>query len=130
MTSGEDIDKETIKHYTNVLENRKIKIDLEQYQLDREDLCDTRIKKARKDITPEWTNVHVNHVIKNLKKKKSRDPHGYSNEIIQSGGDDLKLAILKLMNNIKRQQIFPQCLEPCNITSLFKNKGYILSECI
>ena len=28
-----------------------------------------------------------------------------------------------MMNNIKRQQIFPECLEECNITSLFKNKG-------
>ena len=46
-----------------------------------------------------------------------------SNELIQGGGNDLHLAILKLMNNIKTQQKFPECLEPCNITSLFKNKG-------
>ena len=58
-----------------------------------------------------------------MKKKKSRDPCGYSNELMQGGGDDLELAILKLMNNIKRQQTFPECLEPCNITSLLKNKG-------
>ena len=62
-------------------------------------------------------------MIKNLKKKKSRDLHGYSNELIQGGGDDLELAIVKLMNNIKTQQQCPDCLEPCNITSLFKNKG-------
>ena len=33
------------------------------------------------------------------------------------------MVILKLTNNIKSQQTFPKCLEPCNITSLFKNKG-------
>ena len=60
--------------------------------------------------------LNVEHVIKELK-RIYRDPHGYSNEIIQSRGDDLGLAITKLMNNIKMQQTFPQCLEPCNITS-------------
>lgn len=52
-------------------------------------------------------------MIKELKKKKSRGPYGYSNELT------------KLMNNIyiKKQQKFPICLNFCNISSLFKNKG-------
>ena len=123
LTSEKDIDEETIKHYTKVLENRKIKTNLEEYQIEREKLCEERINEARKNITPDWTNENVKRVVKELKKKKSRDPHGYSNEIMQAGGEDLELAIVKMMNNIKRQQIFPECLEPCNITSLFKNKG-------
>ena len=28
-----------------------------------------------------------------------------------------------MVNNIKKQQVIPQCLKPCNITSLFKHKG-------
>ena len=64
-------------------------------------------------------------VVKNLKKNKSRDPHGYSNKLFQFGGTDVISAILKLMNGIKKQQTFPQALQPCNITSLFKNKGSI-----
>ena len=43
--------------------------------------------------------------------------------MIQSGGNDLTLAIMKLMNGIKREQKFPNCLKECNITCLFKNKG-------
>ena len=62
-------------------------------------------------------------MVRNLKKKKSRDPLGYSNELIQCGGKDVISAITKLMNAIKKQQKFPQCLTSCNITSLFKNKG-------
>ena len=27
------------------------------------------------------------------------------------------------MNNIKKQQQYPHCLQACNITSIFKNKG-------
>ena len=44
--------------------------------------------------------LNVEHVIKELK-RIYRDPHGYSNKIIQSRGDDLGLAITKLMKNIK-----------------------------
>ena len=61
--------------------------------------------------------------MKELKKKKSRDPYGYSNELIQGGGDDLILAITKMMNKMKQQHKFPESLNPCNITSIFKNKG-------
>ena len=32
-------------------------------------------------------------------------------------------AIVKLVNKIKEQQMIPHRLQPCNITSLFKNKG-------
>ena len=35
----------------------------------------------------------------------------------------MTLAITKLMNGIKRQQVFPHCLQTCNITSIYKNKG-------
>ena len=66
-----------------------------------------------------WCEEYVKH----LKKKKSRDPHGYSNELIQNGGKDVILAIVKLMNGIKSAQTFPDCLKPCNITCLYKNKS-------
>ena len=49
--------------------------------------------------------------------------YGLSNELIQCGGPDLILAITMMMNNIKTQQTFPESLESCNITSIYKNKG-------
>ena len=68
---------------------------------------------------------HLEKVLKNLKKNKSRDPLGYCNELFRPevAGDDLKLAILKLMNRIKDDQIFPECLHPCNISSIWKRKA-------
>ena len=88
LTTETEIDEETVKHYTKVLENRQMKPNLEQYKKEREELCEIRIKEAKKNVTPDWKIENVKCVIKELKKKKSRDPHGYSNEIIQSGGDD------------------------------------------
>ena len=122
ITDGDEIKKATLDHYKNVLANRNLIPDLKEHQLEREKLCEERIKVARKKITPNWSHTDVQSVVKNLKKKKSRDPHGYSNEIFQCGGKDVINAITMLMNNIKRDQIFPECLQSCNITSLFRVK--------
>ena len=123
VTDSEGIKNITMEHFKKVLENRTIVSGLEEHKKEREALCQERIKFAGKNITPDWTSEDVDYVITNLKKKKSRDPHGYSNELIQYGGKDITSAIVKLMNNIKREQKFPHCLKACNITSLYKNKG-------
>ena len=59
-----------------------------------------------------------------LKKNKSRDPLGYANEIFRPevAGRDFKKAILSLMNKIKETQTFPEALEVCNISSIWKRK--------
>ena len=90
---------------------------------ERETLCEDRINSTKRNFTPDWEEKYVNYVITNLKKKKSCDPHWHSNEVNQCGGKDMLSAITKLMNNIKRQQSFPQSLQACNITGLFKNMG-------
>ena len=41
----------------------------------------------------------------------------------EAAGDDLKNAILKMMNKIKEEQVFTESLELCNISSIWKKKG-------
>ena len=67
----------------------------------------------------------LDKVLKKLKKQKSRDPLGLANHIFcpEVAGDDLKRAILKLMNSIKEEQKYPECLEVCNISSIWKKKS-------
>ena len=45
--------------------------------------------------------------------------------LLSNAGDDLILAITTLMNQIKDQQVFPECLRLCNVTNAYKNKGDI-----
>ena len=68
---------------------------------------------------------NLNIVLGQLKNNTSRDPMGYSNEIFkpEHAGEDLKMAVLKMSNGIKRQQVFPVALSQCNISSLYKKKG-------
>ena len=63
--------------------------------------------------------------IKQLGKEKSRDPDGLINELFKEevAGDDLLLAMLRLMNLIKSRQQYPKQLEKCNITSIYKKKS-------
>ena len=63
-------------------------------------------------------------VLKNLKPDKSR-VLGYLNEIFKPDiiGSDLKLAIHKLMNQIKKKQLYQDYQELCSITSILKKKG-------
>ena len=64
-------------------------------------------------------------VLRQLKNNKSRDPLRWANELFKpnNAGKDLKLAILRMMNEIKRQQTVPDIIKRCNITSIYKKKG-------
>ena len=53
------------------------------------------------------------------------DAYGYANELfmLSTAGDDLQLAVLKLLYIIKDKQQLPKALSKCNITSLHKKKA-------
>ena len=75
--------------------------------------------------SPEWSLEDVTVVLKTLK-KKSKDPYDIPNGLLKPGvaGDDLVLAITKLLNRIKtKKMIFPEPLNISNVTNIFKNKG-------
>ena len=92
---------------------------------DKEELCKLRLKLAQRKVTPPWTMSDLDVVLDYLKCNKSRDPFGYANKLFKNdaAGKDLKLAVIKLMNRIKAEQLYPEALEICNIYAIFKNKG-------
>ena len=102
-----------------------MKDDLKHLQDEKEELGKLRLKIASRKKTPDWTMDQLAVVLKYLKKNKSRDPLGYANDIfhIDVAGDDLKQAIILMMNRVKREQIYPEVLEDCDISSIYKNKG-------
>ena len=64
----------------------------------------------------------IEEVIKYHKKDKCRDPIDHINELfnLKLAGRDMKDAILILMNRIKDELFYPEVLERCNITSIYK----------
>ena len=92
LTSHDEIKNENSKHYENVLKNKPIKEHLKGYQKDRERLALLRLKQTGSNKTPNWTLKNLEDVLVGLKKNKSRDSHGLSNEIFRPEviGSDLK----------------------------------------
>ena len=125
VTSQKGLDDLLIKQYKERLQTLKIKDGLKVHQMQREKTCQERLEKAQQIKTPQWTMSDLEKVLKQLKNNKSRDPMGLANELFKpiNAGEDLKIATLKLVNQIKTTQEFPDILKQCNITSLYKNKG-------
>ena len=122
ITSDKNLEKHTLNHYKNVLRNRTMKSDLKNLQSNKEALCEERMKLATNNKSEPWTKEDLIAVLKYLKKGKSRDPNDHANEIFQydASGQDLQDALLVLMNKIKEQLVYPQALEKCNISSIYK----------
>ena len=125
LTNDEKIEEAAINVYQNRLRNRPMNDNIEHIREAKELLCEKFLKIAKSKKTPNWTMKELNLVLKKLKKQKSRDPFGLANDLFRPevAGDDLKLALLNLMNKIKEDQEYPKCLEFCNISSIWKSKG-------
>ena len=125
VTNYEELSELTLKTYIDRLKALEIREDLKVHKMQREQLCKDRLKEAQEIKTPNWTMIELNTVLKQLKNNKSRDPLGFANELFkpQNAGEDLKIATLTLMNQIKTTQTIPEVLKQCNISSLYKNKG-------
>ena len=125
LTTRKQIEALAIEIFEDRLKNRPINEKLSQMKKNKDDLCNLRLKLAQNNKTPDWTMKELNLVLKHLKNNKSRDPFGYINELFknEAAGKDLKTAVLKLMNRIKSEQIYPKALEIANISAIYKNKG-------
>ena len=125
VTTAKAIEALAVETYRKRLENREINKDLESLKKEKEELCKLRLRLASSRKTPDWTMEQLEVVLDYLKKNKSRDPLGYANDIFKSdvAGNDLKQAILILLNRIKRELIYPKVLEDVDISSIYKNKG-------
>ena len=125
LTTDEAIMKEAMNHYTNIFEDKPMEDSLKHTKEQHEELCQQRLEIAQRNKTPPWTIEDVKYVLKSLKLKISKDPYDMPNElfILANAGDDLVLAITKLINHMKEQLVFPECLTLCNVTNAYKNKG-------
>ena len=111
--------------YTDRLKGNKIEEHLKEYEEEVDKLCEARLKLCKQKKAEPWNMEDLELAIGDLDRGKSRDSAGYDNELVKEevAGSDLKLATLKLMNLIRSRHRFPEALQTCNITSLFKHKG-------
>ena len=125
LTSEQAIKERAIEVYKERLKGNPVKKHLEDHEQNVNKRCEARLKLVNLHKTDPWTEDDLNQALKDLDDGKARDAMGYSNELFKDkcAGSDLKLATLKLMNHIKKVHKYPKAFQPCNITSLYKNKG-------
>ena len=125
LTSDKAIQSRALEAYSERLENNKMEPHLKDLEIDTNELRDVRLKVSKRKKTPLWDMDDLKLALKQLGKEKSRDPEGFNNELFKEevAGEDLLLAVLKLMNLIKKKQKYPTILEKCNITSIYKKKS-------
>lgn len=117
--------KLNVDTYKNRLREREVKAGKEKMHEYNMELFELNRKIAKSNKTKPWTNKQVIKVLRSLKKGKSRDPWGLSNELFRPdvASSDLVEAITNLMNEIKRQGKVPEMLKLANISSFYKGKG-------
>ena len=125
LTADQAIEERALEVFEDRLKGNEMEDSLKDLESDTNKLCDLRLKLSKTKKTKAWDIEDLKFAIKGLKKNKSRDADGYANELfaITVAGDDLLLAVLKLLNCIKDRQQFPKAFENCNITPLHKNKS-------
>ena len=107
------------------LRHRPIREDLKELFVLKNQLWEGRLEECKSNGSKPWTEKDLERVLKTLKNNQTRDPHGMLNELFKPGviGQDLKKAVLHLMNGIKQKMVVPSMMQFANITSLYKNKG-------
>ena len=65
------------------------------------------------------------NIPENLKRNKSRDPHGFINEIFKPevAGQNFIDGLLMLYNEVKRQQKILEIFQLANVSSFYQGKG-------
>ena len=125
LTSSKAIEERALEVLSDRLKPNEMKEDLKDLEDETNKLCEIRMKMCKMNKTEPWDREDLNEVLKQLQNEKSRDAEGLANEIFKknAAGDDLFEAVLRLMNLIKKKQVFPKALEKCNITFIHKKKS-------
>ena len=123
ITDQNGLEQLYLKTYVERLKPNQIKPGLETLEEMKELLFKMRLEICKDRKSKWWEMDDLEAVLKSLKDDKARDAHGHTYELFKYGGRDLKLSLLKLLNLVKEQQIYPSILQPSNITSLYKSKG-------
>ena len=105
------------------LRQREIPQDLKDYE-NIQNFKVLRIMKTYKICyVTDFTMQEPSKAISVLKNGKCTDPHGFTREIFERGGNDLTLPILKMVNTIKNTKDCPTVWSNMAIQTIMKKTG-------
>ena len=125
ISCPEGLKKLYLRHYKQRLAHRKIKHFYEENYHKKVLLWSLRFNRIKSVKTEDWQIKELRNAIKSLKSNKTRDPSGLLVELLKPPviGQDLELAILRLVNGIKGKYFIPKNVQMANITTIYKRSG-------
>ena len=102
LTTDKEIEERALEVFEKRLEGNEIEDELKDVEADNNKLCELQLKLSKSVRTKPWGMEDLKEALKGLAKDKSRDADGYANELfaLEVAGDDLLLAVFKLLNCI------------------------------
>ena len=125
VSEPKELKNATIKHFTERFRNRPILPGYESLKYLKDELCHVRLQYIESLPFEPWKMDQLEKVLKSLKKGKSKDPYGLIGEFfrIENIGEDLKISLLKLFNNIKENISISRLLTQVDIIPIWKGRG-------
>ena len=110
ITAPEALKNLYLETYVERLRHREIKSGFISNYQKKVELWDMRFEHLKNKVTNDWSDKELTLALKSLKNNKSRDPGGFINEIFKPPvvGRDLKDALLKFLNGIKKRIFLPR----------------------
>ena len=123
MTDKNAVENLYVETYKERLTPNKIKEDGIELKALKEYLFKINLENAKENKSEDWSLKDLEKALRSFKNNKSRDELGHTYELFKYGGIELKMSLLRLLNKVKRTQIYPTIFRSSNISSIWKKKG-------
>ena len=114
--------KTLLLEYKDRLRPRCTRSDLKSHIQTMHKVSQLKLDKAWQNKSPYFNMFELEQAIKDLNKGRARDPEGWCAEIFQINviGEDLKISLLDLMNEIEKNGQVPDFMKISIITTIPK----------
>ena len=118
MTDKNAVENLYVETYKERLTPNKIKEDGIELKALKEYLFKINLENAKENKSEDWSLKDLEKALRSFKNNKSRDELGHTYELFKYGGIELKMSLLRLLNKVKRTQIYPTIFRSSNISSI------------
>ena len=122
ITNHVELKKVYLEHFVFRMRGRPIRPGMETYEKEVKLKLRNILSSTQNIQSPDWTIFDLNKVLRTLKSSQSQDTMNIINELFmtQNIGQNLKLSLVRLFNNIKNNQFIPDVFKRIHITSIPK----------
>lgn len=124
ITNPTELKKLYVKHFQHRMRPRPMLNKFKKYETQINQKFESILLFTRENCFPDWTVNDLEIVLKSLKRSQSQDSMGFINEMfmLENVGDDLKISMVYLFNNIKNQNEIPYFFRNVYVTAIPKKK--------